>query len=518
MLKINNLSVAFKSTAQVVHGVSFSINPGESLALVGESGSGKSVTALSILRLHNKVTFPTGQIEFQGQDLLKLSEAKLRQIRGKDIAMIFQEPMTSLNPVYPIGRQLIEPLLLHEKMSKSKARKRMLELLELTGIPEPHKRFDSYPQTLSGGQLQRVMIAMALACNPKLLIADDPTTALDVTIQLQILELLEKLKQEFNMAILLISHDLNLVKHFAEHTCVMQKGRLVESAPAKKLFANPQHIYTKHLLNSQPVQNKYNTTGKLILEAKKINCVFSIKSGFKNSKIKAVDNIDLQLYSGETLGIVGESGSGKTTLGLNLLQLQKCSGTVQFNNINLDQLNPHQLRPLRRLFQVVFQDPYSSLSPRLKIEQIIGEGLVIHQPELSSAERKQKIIAILEEVGLEQDILSRYPHQFSGGQRQRIAIARAVILEPKLILLDEPTSALDVSVQKQVLELLHNLQQKHSISYLFISHDLTVIRAVSNRIIVMRHGKFVEQGETEQLFNNPQHPYTKNLLHASLFK
>lgn len=523
MLKIDNLSVAFKNTAQVVHGVSFTINSGESLALVGESGSGKSVTALSILRLHDKrqVTFPTGKIEFQGQDLLQLSEAKLRQIRGKDIAMIFQEPMTSLNPVYPIGNQLIEPLLLHEKISKAKARLRMLELLELTGIPEPHKRFNSYPQTLSGGQRQRVMIAMALACNPKLLIADEPTTALDVTIQLQILELLQQLKQEFNMAVLLISHDLNLVKHFAERTCVMQQGKLVESATVANLFSQPQHSYTRHLLNSQPerIQNNYdyNTTKKPLLTAQQMSCIFSIKSGFKRAEIRAVDNIDLQLYPGETLGIVGESGSGKTTLGLNLLQLQKCSGTVHFNNTRLDQLSFNQLRPLRKSFQVVFQDPYSSLSPRLKIEHIIGEGLIIHQPELSQAERRQKIIAILNEVGLEPDILARYPHQFSGGQRQRIAIARAVILEPQLILLDEPTSALDVSVQKQVLELLHNLQQKHHMSYLFISHDLKVIRAVSHRIIVMRQGKFIEQGETEQVFNNPQHPYTKDLLNAALF-
>ncbi|MDM8569891.1 ATP-binding cassette domain-containing protein, partial [Thiotrichales bacterium HSG1] len=391
MLKVNNLSVAFKGTNQVVHNVNFSIDSGKSLALVGESGSGKSVTALSILRLHNKVTFPTGQIEFQGQDLLKLSEAELRQIRGKDVAMIFQEPMTSLNPVYPIGQQLIEPLLLHKKISKSKARRRMLELLELTGIPEPQKRFNSYPQTLSGGQRQRVMIAMALACNPKLLIADEPTTALDVTIQLQILELLEKLKQEFNMAILLISHDLNLVQHFAEYICVMQKGKLVESAPVTTLFSKPQNSYTKLLLNSKAIQNKYNTTGKLMLEANKISCVFSIKSGFKSSKLKAVDNVDLRLYSGETLGIVGESGSGKTTLGLNLLQLQKCDGTVKFNGNRLDQLTTNQLRPLRHCFQVVFQDPYSSLSPRLTIEQIVGEGLIIHQPKLSSVERQQKI-------------------------------------------------------------------------------------------------------------------------------
>ena len=524
LLNINNLSVAFGKN--VVNGVSFKIHAGEKLALVGESGSGKSVTALSVLQLHDrqKVSYPDGTIEFQGQNMLQMKEAELRNVRGKDIAMIFQEPMTSLNPVYTIGTQLIEPLLIHEGLSKSAARRRMIELLDQTGIPEPHKRFNSYPHTLSGGQRQRVMIAMALACKPKLLIADEPTTALDVTIQLQIIELLESMQKDFGMAVLLISHDLNLVRRFAERICVMQKGKLVESADVEKLFEQPKHPYTQHLLNSQPerIQTDYNysTQKTPLLEGQEIRCYFSQKHGFfqrTNDEIKAVDNVNLRLYPGETLGIVGESGSGKTTLGLCLLRLQQSTGKIQFKANRLDQLSACQIRPLRRHFQVVFQDPYSSLSPRMRIEEIIGEGLLIHFPELSRSQRRKKIVEILKEVGLEEEMLSRYPHEFSGGQRQRIAIARAVILEPELILLDEPTSALDVSVQKQVLELLTNLQKKHKISYLFISHDLKVIRAISHRIIVMRNGQFIEEGETENLFNHPQHPYTQSLLHASLF-
>lgn len=432
--------------------------------------------------------------------------------------------MTSLNPVYPIGTQLIEPLLLHEGLSKSAARSRMLELLELTGLPEPHKRFNSYPHTLSGGQRQRVMIAMALACRPQLLIADEPTTALDVTIQLQILELLENMQQEFGMAVLLITHDLNLVKRFAERICVMQEGNLVESANAEKLFEQPQHAYTQHLLNSQPerIQTDYDytTAPTPLLDAQQIRCYFPLSKNFfqrTDNEIKAVDEIDLHLYPGETLGIVGESGSGKTTLGLCVLRLQNCTGAIRFAGKQLDRLQTRQLRPLRRQLQVVFQDPYSSLSPRMTVEQIISEGLIIHYPDLNHQKRRERVIKILKEVGLQEDMLSRYPHEFSGGQRQRIAIARAVILEPQLILLDEPTSALDVSVQKQVLELLENLQRKHHISYLFISHDLKVIRAMSHRIMVMRHGCFIEQGETEKIFNHPQHPYTRSLLHASLF-
>ncbi|MDM8558590.1 ABC transporter ATP-binding protein [Candidatus Parabeggiatoa sp. HSG14] len=530
LLSVNNFSVSFKNSPKnctpVVHGINFKIYPNEKLALVGESGSGKSVTALSILQLHDRqhVTYPSGEIDFQGSDLLQLSETRLRGLRGKEIAMIFQEPMTSLNPVYPIGTQLVEPLLLHERLSKSKARRQMIELLERTGIPEPHKRFDAFPHTLSGGQRQRVMIAMALACRPKLLIADEPTTALDVTIQLQILELLENIQKEFGMAVLLITHDLNMVKRFAERICVMQNGSLVESETVKKLFEQPQHPYTQHLLNSQPerivTDYNYSATKAPLLKGKQISCHFPLKQGvlFKRTvdKIKAVDEESLQLYSGETVGIVGESGSGKTTLGLCLLRLQKCSGEIYFAGKRLDTLHTSELRSQRRHFQVVFQDPYSSLSPRMTVEQIIGEGLIIHFPELNRSQRRERIVKILTEVGLQEDMLERYPYQFSGGQRQRIAIARVVILEPQLILLDEPTSALDVSVQKQVLELLKNLQKKHRISYLFISHDLKVIRAMSHRIIVMHHGKFIEQGKTKQLFNFPQHAYTKTLLHASL--
>ncbi len=528
LLHIKNLSVAFgrdlKQASQVVNQISFEIQRGEKFALVGESGSGKSVTALSILRLHDmqQVHFPSGQIEFEGQDLLQWSEARLRRIRGKDIAMIFQEPMTSLNPVYPIGTQLIEPLMLHEKISKKMAQKRMIELLDLTGIAEPHKRFNAYPHTLSGGQRQRVMIAMALACQPKLLIADEPTTALDVTIQLQILELLDSMQKEFNMAIFLITHDLNLVQHFAQRICVMKKGDLVESADVNELFARPKHSYTQHLLSSQPTKRQTNfnyKTAQILLKAEKINCHFYLKSSglFKKklAEIKAVDDVSINVYQGETLGIVGESGSGKTTLGLCLLRLQQCKGLIEFNQQRLDTLKSNKIRPLRKDFQVVFQDPYSSLSPRMTVEDIVGEGLKIHFPQLTKQQRRERIIHILQEVGLEENMLWRYPHEFSGGQRQRIAIARVVILEPKLILLDEPTSALDVSVQKQVLELLADLQAKHRMSYLFISHDLKVIRAVSHRIIVMQQGQFIEHGETEQLFTYPQQAYTKTLLHAS---
>ncbi len=526
LLTVEHLSVKFGHAEQsnvVVHDLSFYIKAGEKLALVGESGSGKSVTALSILQLHDRgyTTYPAGRITFQDQNLLQCDETAMQAIRGRDIAMIFQEPMTSLNPLYTIGQQLIEPLMVHEGMSKSAARQRMLELLARTGIPEPHKRFDAYPHMLSGGQRQRVMIAMALACGPKLLIADEPTTALDVTIQAQILDLLEDLQREFSMAVLMITHDLNMVRRFADRVCVMQNGRLVEQAPVKNLFEVPQHPYTRFLLSSEPGQLAQSpmVDSPLLLQGNQVTCHFPIKAGFfrrQIGEVKAVDKVDIALRQGETLGIVGESGSGKSTLGMCLLRLQVCSGEIVFDGQRLDTLKPYQLRPLRRHFQVVFQDPYSSLSPRMSVEDIVGEGLQIHFPALSKVQRRERIVKMLEEVGLTADMLTRYPHEFSGGQRQRIAIARVVILEPKLILLDEPTSALDASVQKQVLELLLSLQVKHGISYLFITHDLKVIRAMAHRVLVMRGGSVVESGETEQLFMSPQHEYTQSLLQASL--
>jgi len=529
LLKVDNLSVEFgkyEKKTQVVSRVCFELHAGERLALVGESGSGKSVTALSILQLHDRsqVSYPEGKIEFNGHNLLEYDEDQMCNIRGKDIAMIFQEPMTSLNPVYPIGKQLIEPLVLHEGLSKVVARKRAIELLDRTGIPEPGKRIDAFPHMMSGGQRQRVMIAMALACSPKLLIADEPTTALDVTVQLQILNLLEDLQKDFSMAVLMITHDLNMVRRFAQRVCVMQKGELVEQGEMKSLFENPQHPYTIQLLNSQPEKMiadtvDFSSQGSL-LKADNIRCYFPIKGGFSRRKIgeiKAVDDISLNLFHGETMGIVGESGSGKSTLGMCLLRLQNCEGKIDFDGKKLDQLSIREIRPLRSDFQVVFQDPYSSLSPRMIINQIVSEGLEIHAPHLSEQQRNEKVVKAMQEVGLEDDMLWRYPHEFSGGQRQRIAIARVIILEPKLILLDEPTSALDVSVQKQVLEILRNLQIKHNISYLFITHDLKVIRAMAHRIIVMKDGKIVEQGDTETLFTDPKQDYTKNLLHASLF-
>jgi len=532
LLDVQNLSVAFDTPlgiSQVVNQVSFSIEQGETMALVGESGSGKSVTAMSILRLHEerKVNFPDGKILFNNQDILALSEPEVRRIRGSQVSMIFQEPMTSLNPTFTVGNQIIEPLIIHEGLSKQAAKKRAIELMDLTGIPDPANRFDSFPHMLSGGQRQRMMIAMALACKPKLLIADEPTTALDVTVQLQILLLLEKLQKEFSMAVLLITHDLNLVRRFADHVCVMENGNLVERGKTEQLFSQPQQPYTIKLLNSEPEriipdsETKQLKSSKNLLIGEDLKCYFPVKAGFFKrtiSEIKAVDHVSLKLRDGETLGIVGESGSGKSTLGRCLLKLQECQGRIEFDSIRLDDLDFKALRPLRKEFQMVFQDPYSSLSPRMTIEQIVGEGLTIHFPELSKQQRRERIVKVLKEVDMEEGALWRYPHEFSGGQRQRIAIARVVILEPKLILLDEPTSALDVSVQKQVLALLRNLQQKYQISYLFITHDLKVIEAVSHHIMVMKEGKIIETGETQEIFNNPQQEYTKTLLSASLFK
>lgn len=529
LLSIKNLEVAFglspEPLVSVVRNISLDIFKGQKLALVGESGSGKSVTAHSILKLHDsrQTHYLNGEIDFDGRNLLSLDEETIRKVRGQDIAMIFQEPMTALNPVYRIGEQLIESLIVHKNMSRAKARLHMIDMLDRTGIVDPDKRFESYPHMLSGGQRQRVMIAMALACQPRLLVADEPTTALDVTIQAQILELLEDLQKEFGMAVLMITHDLNMVKRFADHVCVMKEGEIVEQNNTSDLFKTTKHSYTQHLLNSQPETLVTNKTilDSEVLNAENLRCYFPIKAGFFNKKVadvKAVDNVSLVLNQAETLGIVGESGSGKTTLGMCLLRLQNCEGKIVLNNNTISNLSERELRPLRKDIQVVFQDPFSSLSPRMNIMQIIEEGLLIHFPQLNSEQRYIKIKNIMLEVGLEESMLSRYPHEFSGGQRQRVAIARVVVLEPKLILLDEPTSALDVSVQKQVLTLLNDLQRKHDISYLFITHDLRVIRAMAHKVIVMRDGQIVEEGLTEKLFEEPRESYTQTLLRASLFR
>ncbi len=528
LIRIENLSVNFRTSdkiVQAVKNVSFEIPLGQNIALVGESGSGKSVTALSILNLHDeaRVDYPSGKVIYQDQNLLLKSEREMQHIRGRDISMIFQEPMTSLNPLYPVSRQMIEPMMLHQKLRKDEAIRRSIELLDRVGIPDPERHINSFPHMMSGGQRQRVMIAMALACKPKLLIADEPTTALDVTIQKQILELIRDLQQEFGMSVLMITHDLNLVKHYSDYVCVMNQGEVVEQNRVNTLFDNPQHEYTKKLLAAEPARhtNEVKASAQTLLKGDGIRVHFPITRGFFKRKvgdIKAVEKADIHLYEGETLGIVGESGSGKTTLCMALLRLQDSVGEIHFDGQRLDQLKESAVRPLRKSFQVVFQDPYSSLSPRMTVEQIVGEGLKIHFPELDATQRLEKIIRVLGEVGLDESALWRYPHEFSGGQRQRIAIARVIILEPRLVLLDEPTSALDVSVQKQVLELLADLQKKYGLSYLFISHDLKVIRSISHRVLVMQQGRVVEQGKTEQLFSQPQQDYTRELLSASLLE
>jgi microcin C transport system ATP-binding protein len=518
LLDIQNLRIEFGDST-VVDDVSFSIAPGEKLALVGESGSGKTVTALSVLRLNQDARYG-GRILFEGQDLLQKPESAMRSVRGKDVAMIFQEPMTALNPLFSIGNQIAEVLMLHEGLSGRAAALRAVELLDKTGIPEPARRALSYPHQLSGGQRQRAMIAMALACQPKLLIADEPTTALDVTIQVQILELLNQLQREQNMAVLMISHDLNLVRHFADRVGVMEKGRLVELAPTPQLFAQPREAYTRKLLASHPqrIVNDAPDGSDDLMTAERMQCIFSIKRGwFKKTPFVAVDEVDVHLKSHETLGIVGESGSGKSTLGMALLRLSSAAvkGRITFNGKPISQMPSDELRPMRAKMQVVFQDPFASLSPRRTVEQIVGEGLALHQPQLSRDQLRQAVAAGLEEVGLLPAMMTRYPHEFSGGQRQRIAIARALVLKPDLLLLDEPTSALDVSVQQQVLLLLAELQRKYGMAYIFISHDLAVIRAMAHRVMVMKDGKVVESGTTESILVNPTQDYTRRLLAAS---
>lgn len=527
LLSVKDLSVSFNTQnglVKIIDNISFDINAGENLAIVGESGSGKSVTALSILRLHDKANtiYSDGSVDFQGNNLLALSEEGIQDVRGKNISMIFQEPMTSLNPVFTVGQQIEEVLTLHKNLNKTDKRKRVIELLHRVGIRQPEQKVAVFPHALSGGQRQRVMIAMALACDPALLIADEPTTALDVTIQQQILDLLHEIQQETGMSVLLITHDLNLVRRFANRVCVMQDGKIVESNETDKLFAQPQHEYTKFLLDSEPDKKITNVeaSSNLVLRAENLRCYFPIYKGFfkrKVDEVKAVDDISLSLFSGETLGIVGESGSGKTTLGLAMFRLLSSQGEIYFKEQNVSAFNEKHMRPLRRHFQIVFQDPFSSLSPRMTVQQIIEEGLKLHFPHLDASQRLTKIFDVLAEVGLDEGVLWRYPHEFSGGQRQRIAIARTIVLEPDVILLDEPTSALDVSVQKQVLGLLAQLQEKHRLSYLFISHDLRVVRAMSHRVIVMREGKMVEQGNVDDVFDNPQHEYTRELAAASLY-
>ncbi len=522
LLEVDHLSVRF-GTSTVVNDVSFSIAAGEKFALVGESGSGKSITALSVLRLVDAAT-STGAIRFDGTDLMTQTERQMRGLRGASIGMIFQEPMTALNPLYTVGNQIGEVLELHEALRPNAARARAIELLARTGIPEPERRVDAYPHELSGGQRQRAMIAMALACRPRLLICDEPTTALDVTIQAQILALLDELQAVMGMALLFITHDLNLVNRFTHRVGVMERGQLVEIGDTAAVFANPQHPYTRRLLATRPqrVVQPVAADAPVLVDAKAAEVQFAIPTGwFSKRQFRAVKQATLQLRRGETLGIVGESGSGKTTLGMALLALQPiASGEIRLDGTRIDNADRNTLRAMRKRMQVVLQDPFASLSPRMTVGQIVGEGLALHQPELSPAQREAKVLAMLDEVGLSaargiQGVLQRYPHEFSGGQRQRIAIARAVVLEPEILVLDEPTSALDVSVQQQVLALLAELQHRRGLSYIFISHDLAVIRAMAHRVMVMKNGDVVEEGETLALFDAPQQVYTRELLAAA---
>lgn len=522
LLRIESLSIRFvtaSGSVQVVHDASFSIGQGERLALVGESGSGKTITALSVLRLNPDAHY-TGRIMFDDRDLLAADLSDVRRIRGRDIAVVFQEPMSALNPLFTAGDQIAEVLERHEGLSRGQALREAKALLARTQISDPARCAAAYPHELSGGQRQRVLIAMALACQPRLLIADEPTTALDVTIQRQIIALLDSLQQEFGMSVLLITHDLPLVRQFADRIAVMQGGRLVEFGHTAEVFTQPAHAYTRRLINSRPrrLVDPAPADAPVVLSAKGLECSFSIRRGwFGRDRLVAVQPLDLQLREGETLGIVGESGSGKTTLGMSLLRLSQAqiSGRIDFRGNYLNSLNRSGLRPLRRAMQVVFQDPYNALSPRLTVGAIIGEGLPLHHPEMSAADRERTIGEILHEVGLSADMVERYPHEFSGGQRQRIAIARAAVLNPALMLLDEPTSALDVSVQQQVLELLVTLQKRYRMSYLFITHDLAVIRALAHRVIVMRGGQVIEAGDLETVFGSPRHDYTRELLAAA---
>ncbi|WP_042273038.1 ABC transporter ATP-binding protein [Paraburkholderia heleia] len=528
LLSIEHLSVRFDGTL-AVDDVTLAIGRGERVALVGESGSGKTVTALAVLRLLQDAQI-SGTIRFDGDDLLAKSERAMRGLRGSDVAMIFQEPMTALNPLYTIGEQIAETVVLHDGVSKKAAYEQAVGLLERTGIAEARRRVSSYPHQLSGGQRQRVMIAMALACRPRLLLADEPTTALDVTIRGQIVDLLLELQREEaarhpggGMSVLLITHDLNLVRRFAQRVAVMEKGRLVESGSVEQIFEAPQHPYTQRLIASRPERHVLPVLpiAPVLLQAKDVIVDFAttlpgFRGWWQKGRYRAVNDANVAVRQGETLGIVGESGSGKTTLAMAMLGLQRTAGgVVEFQGRPIASYQGRERLSLRSHLQVVFQDPFSSLSPRQTIERIVGEGLALHRPDLSPEERRKRVVGVLREVGLDRTALQRYPHEFSGGQRQRIAIARTLVLEPRVIVLDEPTSALDVSIQQQVLRLLTDLQRKYNLGYVFISHDLAVIGAMAHRVVVMQNGAIVESGEVSNIFDRPAHPYTRKLLKAA---
>ncbi|WP_454816136.1 ABC transporter ATP-binding protein [Labrys neptuniae] len=525
LLQVRDLSVAFRTEGQpelAVDKVSFSLDKGETLALVGESGSGKSVTALSIVQLLNypAASHPSGEVLFRGENLLGAPEKTLQRVRGADITMVFQEPMTSLNPLHTIERQVGEILSVHRGLSKRAARARSLELLTQVGIREPEKRLDAYPHQLSGGQRQRVMIAMALANDPDLLIADEPTTALDVTVQAQILALLKEMQLRTGMAMLFITHDLSIVRKLADRVCVMLKGRIVDAGPTGQVFANPTSDYTRRLLAAEPKgrATPFDAQARTIVSADDLKVWFPIRAGLMRSTVghvKAVDGVSLAVKEGQTLGVVGESGSGKTTLGLALLRLISSTGPIAYLGKPIQGLDRRAMMPLRKQMQIVFQDPYGSLSPRLSVGEIVEEGLQVLGGGLDAAGRRAAVARALADVGLEPKAMDRYPHEFSGGQRQRIAIARAMVLQPKFLVLDEPTSALDMSVQAQIVDLLRELQQRHKLAYLFISHDLKVVRALANEVMVMQGGKIIEHGPASQIFERPREDYTKALLAAA---
>ena len=532
LVEIENLQVKFNTDSgevNAVNGISFNIKKGETLALVGESGSGKSVTARGIIRLlaENAIISDQTSIKFNGTNINSYSEKEYQNIRGKNISMIFQEPMSSLNPIYTIENQISEVLKIHGKFSDKELKEKCLELLKQVQIPEPESRLSQYPHQLSGGQRQRIMIAIAIANNPDLLIADEPTTALDVTVQTEILKLLQSLQQKYQMSILFITHDLTIVRQISDRVCVMYNGKIKETGFTKEIFENPKDDYTKHLLSSEPEERDlhYDKNGRSILSGENLDVTFNtkVKVSGRNKvlSINAVNNISLDLKEGETLGIVGESGSGKTTLGQTLLRLvdresnTDVKGEIKFFEDRIDDLSRKQFKPFRNQMQIVFQDPYASLNPRLSVKQIIEEGLIVALNMKDKNERQNKIEKIMSEVGLEPSSMLRFPHEFSGGQRQRIAIARSFVLNPKFVLLDEPTSALDLSIQKQILELLLQLQKNHKTTYIFISHDLRVIRSISHNLIVMKDGSILEQGVAKNILNNPQNDYTKNLIKSA---